>query len=169
MGARTTEGPRAIDFATHNVFGDELSEGERRECVDTLRELVGAFGSGVVVRAVEDIVGKAGQGATGEGVDGKLQVLRAFCVLLEEADRPRLAARLVGKLCRLELATGRRISYRELGRAWGTSKQAVQRRGRDYCARLGIPALDSTAESRESARLMNRRNYGGRGMEKAAP
>lgn len=161
------ERPRAVDFATKNVWGDPLSTQERDECVETLRELVGAFGKGEILRAVAELGIEMGQTT---GADAQLQkavvdaavaqALRAFCVLILESDRKELTVLLVGSLVRLELATGKRLSMRELGRANGISKQAVSNRKKMYAARLCLPRPDSTEATRRAHRLMNRRNYG---------
>lgn len=135
-----------------------MSASERDECVETLRELVEAFGAEKILRAVTEL--RLGQRTEG-GNEAVAQALRSFCVLIEESDRPKLTGRLIGKLVRLEVATGRCVSYRELARDWGTSKQAVHNKAKIYRARLGLPNLDSTAEARANHRLMNRRNYGG--------
>ncbi len=45
----------ALDFATRNTWGDELSEEERAECVSTLRELVEAFGPAEIMRTITNM------------------------------------------------------------------------------------------------------------------
>lgn len=162
MGARTPrdERPRAVDFATHNAWGDPLSADERAECVAVLRELAESFPPRVVLDALWEVMPEA-QRAEANASELVQSALRTLCVLVQESDRPRLTAILVGRLVKLDLAAGKRLSYRQLGRANNVSKQAVANRAKLYAERLGLPRLDSTEEARESARLMNRRNYGG--------
>lgn len=157
MGDANDRRAQAVDFATHNVWGDKLSASEREECITTLRELVESFGPNAILGAVTELgVGVRNQG-TRESV---MQAIRAMCVLVLESDRKDLTVQLVGKLVHLELATGKRISLRELGRENGISKQAVSNRLKMYAARLALPRPDSTPETRRAHQLMNRRNYG---------
>lgn len=155
---RPEERPTAVDFATTNVWGDPLSESERDECVETLRELVEAFGTEAILRAVTELGLGEQPAAVNEAV---AQALRAYSVLLLESDRKDLTVQLVGKLVHLELATGKRLSMRQLGRANGISKQAVSNRMKMYAARLSLARPDSTEATRQAHRMMNRRNYGG--------
>ncbi len=55
---------------------------------------------------------------------------------------------------------GEDLPYREIGRPYGISKQAVSNRVKQLAARFGLDRPDSLPKNRESARLMNRRNYG---------
>lgn len=158
--------PTAVDFATKNVWGDPLSEDERNECVETLKELVEAFGAPAILRAVAELGLGIGQDATPEAQRAMVnaavaQALRAYSVLILESDRKDLTVQLVGKLVQLEMATGKRLSMRQLGRANGISKQAVSNRLKMYAARLCLQRPDSTDTTRQAHRLMNRRNYGG--------
>ena len=155
----STDRPRAVDFATHNAWGDELSAQEREECVATLRELVEAFGLPAVMDALGQIAPKD-RWAEANSSEIVASALRRFACIVVESDRPRLAGILVGKLVKWELAAGRRLSYRELGAQNGISKQAVSNRLKTYAAQLNLPRPDSTEKARESHRLMNRRNYG---------
>ena len=145
----------ALDFATRNIFGNDSSSDE---CVSTLRDLVDTFGANAVSSAARSM------GIISEASDDErmMQALRGFCVLILESDRPKLTAQLVGRLVKLELATGRRLHMRQLGSACGVSKQAISNRLKSYAERLGIPRPDSHRSARESHRLMNRRNYGSR-------
>ena len=88
-----------------------------------------------------------------------LDALRAFSVLVIESTYPRMAAQMVGKLVKLELATGKRLTLEQIGRTIGVSKQAVSKQLAEYARRLGIERPDSTPQARESHRLMNRRNF----------
>jgi hypothetical protein len=163
MGARSqgNDGrPTAVDFATHTVHGDRLSAGEREECVGVIRELAENFAPRVVLDALWEVMPEAQRGEANAS-EVVQSALRTLCVLVQESDRPRLTAILVGRLVKLDLAAGKRLSYRQLGRANNISKQAVANRAKLYAERLGLPRLDSTEEARESARMCNRRNYGG--------
>ncbi len=143
----------ALDFATRTVFAESAPD---PECLNTIRELRAAFGDAAVLRAVAQL-GIARREAPADEV---MQVLRGFCLLILESDRPRLTATLVGKLVKLDLATGRPIHMRQLGAANGISKQAVSNRLKTYADRLNLPRPDSLPANRVSHRLMNRRNYG---------
>jgi hypothetical protein len=148
----------ALDFATHNVWGDKLSAFERSECVDTIRELLEAFGAAEILSVIAQLGITPKEESVGEAV---MQALRAYSLLILESDRSKLTAALVGKLVKLELCTGKRIDLRQLGRENNISKQAVSNRMKLYAARLKLPRPDSKPENRDSHRLMNRRNYNG--------
>jgi hypothetical protein len=152
--------PTAIDFATHNVWGDPLSEDERNECVDTIRDLVEAFGPKEVIDAVSQCCSDGPE--TINSSNAVQCALRNMASLIVQDDKPRLTANLVGRLCGSHLAAGIRLSLRELGRLNNMSKQAVQNRMKTIAAKLSLPLPDSTPKQRESHRLMNRRNYGSR-------
>jgi hypothetical protein len=146
----------AIDFATRTVFAPERNADAEREISETLGELVHSFGAHQVAFAVRESRLCAENSTHAERV---LQALRAFAVLILDDDRPKLVAALVGKLARLELATGRPLGLSELGRANGVSKQAVSKKMADLADRLNLPRPDSTPGARLSHRLMNKRTY----------
>lgn len=146
----------ALDFATHTVFATDRQAEARAEVAETLRELVQSFGAAEVSRGMAE----AGLCApTGAGDDKVLQALRGFAVLIMDDERPKLVAALVGKLAKLEVATGRTLFLEELGRINGVSKQAASKKMAYIARRLGLQRPDSSAKARQSHRLMNRRNY----------
>ena len=147
----------ALDFATRTVFAPAQTDGSLSEISETLGELIAAFGSAQVSATIQETPALTG---TVSGEDRVLQALRAFAVLIIDDTRPKLVAALVGKLARLELATGRPLKLEDLGRANGISKQAASKKMADLATRLGLPRPDSTPSTRLAHRLMNRRNYG---------
>ncbi len=149
---------QAVEFATRTVFGDPVTTEEKDEVVETLRELVAYFGGPAIMRAITDC-GISGQTPSVGGNEQILQALRVYSCLIIDSDRPMLTVKLVGKLAKMELATGKRISFADLGRSEGISKQAVSKRMAHYADRLNLDRPDSTAEARDSYRAANRRNY----------
>ena len=148
---------RAIDFATHTVHGDPITDGEKDEVIDTLRELVAFFGVPAITRAVADL---GITGASGDQSNERvMQALRAYSCLILESPRRLMTAQLVGKLAGMEITTGKRIRLQDIATAEGISKQAVSKNLATYAERLGLPRPDSTEEARASYRACNRRNY----------
>lgn len=147
----------ALDFVTHNNYGDKLSVEERDECVETIKELMDAFGPQRVILTMAELGGELDHSQT---IQQTTHALRAFAVIVLSEKRPKLAAKLVGRLVGLDIATGTRESLGELGKSEGISKQAVSKKLAAFSLQLGIPRMESTERSRESAYLMNRRNYG---------
>ena len=85
--------------------------------------------------------------------------IRAFAIIIAESRWPKLDALLVGRLAKMEIATGKRLKMDELGRIFGgQSKQAISKRQGELAERLKMDNPDSTPASRESHRLMNRSN-----------
>ena len=147
----------ALDFVTRT--GHEPAPASS-EIALTLRELRDYFSEADIIEGLAEV----GIAQTPTGTRGAvLQALRAYSVLIMESDRPLLTAKLVGKLCKLDISqTGRHVDLEELAREWGMTKQAISKQQSHYADKLGIPRPDSTPEARESHRLMNKRNYGAR-------
>ena len=150
-----------LDRATRTIFQPDRADDAANECRETIAELCALFSEAAVLRSIDDLGISPQRGAavsptTHEDV---LQALRGFAVLVIESSRPRLTAQLVGKLSGLETATGKRLNYRELGKPYGISKQAVSKLLASYADRLGLDRPDSGEDARASHRLMNRRNY----------
>ena len=157
----------AIDFATRTVHAPAPSSGasvahadspnKSDEVAQTIAELTEYFGKDAIAQACVDL----GITDSHEQVaERTLQSLRAFAVLILDSSRPKLTVQLVGKLAGLEIATGKRLRLVDLATANSISKQAVSRLMANYADRLHLPRPYSTAESRQSHRAMNRRNYG---------
>lgn len=151
---------KAIDFSTRSLFGEETPAHGNDELRETLRELQIAFPPTQMRIALSELGLMRTSGEKTDASESVLQALRAFCVLIIESCRPKLTAQLVGKLVKLEIATGRRIILRELGRANGISKQAISKQLSGLADRLNLPRPDSAPGARDSHRLMNKRNYG---------
>ncbi len=149
---------RAVDFATHTLGQAEAaSSSSDEECIATIRELIEAFGAPRVLLTMSSL------GINLEASSARAQVmsaLRAFAIIIQEDTHPKLVGKLVGRLCKLDIATGSRETLDELGRQNGIGKQAISKKQAELALRLSIPREDSSLKSRESARLMNRRNYG---------
>lgn len=158
------EKPDAIDFATRTVFDSGETNRSTDECRATVRELIDTFGLACFAASLPDDLMRINAAN-----EEKMQALRGLCLLVLESDRPKLTAQLVGKLVKLELATGRRIHLRELGRINHISKQAVSNRLKHIAARLNLPRPDSLPLNRRQHQLMNRRNYGKRTCPAGTP
>lgn len=151
MGNTETRGD-VFHYATHTIgAGDDTHEVE-----STLAELISSFGEDVVLAALQQTPLCRKIGMTEERVN---EALRGFSIIICESRWPKLDAQLVGRIAKMEIATGKRLKMDELGRQYGgQSKQAISKRQGELAQRLGLPNPDSTPESRESHRLMNRSN-----------
>lgn len=154
-----------IDFATRSVFTGESTRAEfdgeaaqdaRTEIQSTVAELIEAFGAPMVARCLNEIPSISQNELSDERI---ARALRSFAVIIMEADHPKYAAQLVSKAARAELTTGATLDLTALGASVGVSKQAASKKLAEYCQRLDLPRLESSPASRESHRLMNRRNY----------
>lgn len=142
----------AVDFATYASTSTDAQE----EIATTLRELAEAFGDDAIVAAVAGLKKKTPE------AEGITSVLRGFCALVADSDRPALTIALVGKLVGMDSVTGERISLAQLATKHGISKQAASNRMKLYASHLNLPRPDQTEAARMSSRLTNRRNYGKR-------
>lgn len=167
MAEHSSARGNALDFATHSVFeGEKVSSGyngstsdeAQAEILATIAELRESFGPEALSRAFAAVPELSA--AQGDPTQRLLQFARGFAVLVMESDRPKLVAAIVGRLARLDVATGRNLEFAALGRLHGISKQAVCNKSKLYSERLNLPRLDSQPSARASSRLMNRRNYG---------
>lgn len=126
------------------------------EAQGTIRELIESFGDDVVFQAIQQTALSAKLSISGDKVN---EALRAFSIIIQESNWPKLDAILIGRIAKMEVATGRRVKMDELGRTYGgQSKQAISKRQGELAERLHMENPDSTPQSRESHRLMNRSN-----------
>lgn len=142
-------------YATQSITCAE-GDSHSHEVEETLAELISSFGEETVLRAIQQtkLADKIGISE-----DRLHQSLRAYSIIIAESRWPKLDAQLIGRLCKLEVATGKRLKMDELGRIYGgQTKQAISKRQGELAARLNLPNPDSTPASRESHRLMNRSN-----------
>lgn len=144
-----------FQFATRS-FLSAPSDDAISEAQGTLTELLESFGEDVLLSAIQQT---KLSGRIPLANDRLNEALRAFSIIISESRWPKLDALLIGRLVQMEIATGRRLKMDELGRMFGgQSKQAISKRQGELAERLGLPNPDSTPESRESHRLMNRSN-----------
>ena len=142
-------------YATRSVFCAPADQAAT-EATETINELISSFGEEAVFAAIQQTPIAARLLHSNDSVT---DALRAFAIILVESRWPKLDAMLVGRLAKMEVVTGRRLKMDELGRIYGgQTKQAISKRQGEIAERLGLPNPDSTPESRESHRLMNRSN-----------
>lgn len=126
------------------------------EAQRTILELVESFGDDTVLLAIQQTPLFSRFSFSNNRLN---EALRAFAIIIAESRWPKLDALLIGRLVQMELATGKRLKMDELGRMFGgQTKQAISKRQGELADRLSLPNPDSTPESRESHRLMNRSN-----------
>jgi len=144
-----------FQFATHSLLAAKQDDAIR-EAHETLRELIESFGEDVVIGAIQQTTISGRLSVSDERLN---ESLRAFSIIIAESRWPKLDALLVGRLAKMEIATGKRLKMDELGRIFGgQSKQAISKRQGELAERLKMDNPDSTPASRESHRLMNRSN-----------
>jgi hypothetical protein len=144
-----------FDYATRSALSAPQDEGIA-ESNRTILELVESFGEDSVLLAIQQTPLFARFALSNNRLN---EALRAFAIIIAESRWPKLDALLIGRLVQMEVATGRRLKMDELGRTFGgQSKQAISKRQGEIAERLGLPNPDSTPESREAHRLMNRSN-----------
>lgn len=144
-----------FQFATKSFLaaGDDTSI---KEAHATIEELIASFGEDVVLGAIQQTKLSGRISVPQERLN---EAIRAFAIIISESRWPKLDALLVGRLAKMEVATGKRLKMDELGRHFGgQSKQAISKRQREIAERLQMPNPDSTPEARASHRLMNRSN-----------
>ena len=159
----------ALDFATHSAFDGESvrnhvacassEENHAEEIRATITELCESFGASkvhAIFFTMPDVAPQQNQ----VGEERLLQAIRGYSALILDSKYPKFVAQLVGKIAKMEMATGKRIDLRQLGATIGVSKQAASKQMASIALRLGLPRPDSTEENRQAHALCNRRNYG---------